>query len=227
MRGEGRDVRNTYCSFLLGLQLFQLIVKCAQLTVFLLEAAEVTEHLNQQNSSDLLMMTTTTTTKRRSNAYLSFSCSNSAAFSWFCSSFLGWLASRSELMEATCSTSWLFSVCVSFSWAVRASTWAKCLLTSASSVPIYRWHSAGTKDNMKTQHSQGFLLFAPFHDHWPLIPPFSDLRECYCPAGFCPKRPAGCCFCSALFWAPRSPLPVSSVTPARSPNGWPVSKGSR
>lgn len=61
-------------------------------------------------------------------------------------------------------------------------------------------------------------------DHEDLVPPVSDLRVCCCPAGPAPKWPAGCRFCSVLFWAPRRPLPISSVTPDHSPNGWPDNK---
>lgn len=70
------------------------------------------------------------------------------------SSFLVWLASSSELMEATCCTSWFFSVWVSSSWAVRVSTWAERSLSSASSLPIHTWNSAGTKGIVKMQLAQ-------------------------------------------------------------------------
>lgn len=67
------------------------------------------------------------------------------------SSFLFWLASSSELMEATCCTSWLFSACVSSSWAVRASTWAERSLISASNLSVRAWNSSGIKEKTKQQ----------------------------------------------------------------------------
>lgn len=63
---------------------------------------------------------------------------------WFLpSSSLAWLASRSELIEASCSTSWAFSSFVSCSWELRASTWAERSLASVSNLPICTWFSVG------------------------------------------------------------------------------------
>lgn len=128
---------------------------------------------------------------RCTNIYLSRSWSNSAAFpcwsrmtngvklahsgiwphltrdkekwrpTFLSSSLLAWLASRSELIEASCSTSWAFSTFISSSWELRASTWAECSLTSVSNLPICNRLSVEPPrySMIKTQPSYILILF--------------------------------------------------------------------
>lgn len=214
-----KRVWNTYGSFLLHLQLLQLLMESVQLVLLLLKAAE-DKIFQAINATALILMLTRM--KGGSNTYLSLRSSRSAAFTcwitndkhpqgWlWCtvirpfvkiqtdkecltsllpSSFLLWLASNNELMDATCCTSWLFSVWVSSSCAVRASTCAELSLISASNFPIRTWNSAGWMTTVNAQNSEKYYYsycsfwfqFQPFI-LWPASVPLScwDLFKVSC-----------------------------------------------
>lgn len=80
---------------------------------------------------------------------------------WFLSSSLeARLASRSELIELSCSTSWAFSTFISCRWELRASTWADRSLTSVSNLPMCNWLSVEpTRYSMIKKQNFYILIF--------------------------------------------------------------------